>query len=56
MIVATAYMDEAQRFDWLIAMDDGAVLATGTPAELLSRTGTATLEEAFIALGRGERS
>ncbi|MBP6139551.1 MAG: ABC transporter ATP-binding protein, partial [Brachymonas sp.] len=29
VIVATAYMDEAQRFDWLIAMDDGRVLATG---------------------------
>jgi ABC-type multidrug transport system ATPase subunit len=28
-------MDEAQRFDWLVAMDDGQVLATGTPAELL---------------------
>lgn len=30
VIVATAYMDEAQRFDWLIAMDEGRVLATGT--------------------------
>ena len=48
--VATAYMDEAQRFDWLVAMDDGKVLATGTPAELLARTGSASLEEAFIAL------
>jgi hypothetical protein len=35
VMVATAYMDEAQRFDWLVAMDDGKVLATGTPAELL---------------------
>jgi ribosome-dependent ATPase len=50
VIVATAYMDEAQRFDWLIAMDDGAILATGTPAELLARTTTDSLEEAFIAL------
>ncbi|NIE68336.1 ribosome-associated ATPase/putative transporter RbbA [Burkholderia sp. Ax-1719] len=50
VIVATAYMDEAQRFDWLIAMDDGAILATGTPAELLNRTHTESLEEAFIAL------
>jgi ribosome-dependent ATPase len=50
VIVATAYMDEAQRFDWLVAMDDGAVLATGTPHELLGRTQTASLEEAFIAL------
>ncbi|MDR1994374.1 MAG: ribosome-associated ATPase/putative transporter RbbA [Azonexus sp.] len=50
VIVATAYMDEAQRFDWLIAMDDGKILATGTPDELLARTRTASLEEAFIAL------
>ncbi len=50
VIVATAYMDEAQRFDWLVAMDDGKVLATGTPAELLQRTGCDSLESAFIAL------
>ncbi|QVQ26194.1 ribosome-associated ATPase/putative transporter RbbA [Achromobacter deleyi] len=50
VIVATAYMDEAQRFDWLIAMDEGRVLATGTPEELEQRTGAASLEAAFIAL------
>ncbi|WP_038212581.1 ribosome-associated ATPase/putative transporter RbbA [Xenophilus azovorans] len=50
VIVATAYMDEARRFDWLVAMDGGQVLATGTPAELLSRTGCDSLEAAFIAL------
>ena len=31
-LVATAYMDEAERFDWLVAMNDGRVLATGSPA------------------------
>ncbi len=50
VLVATAYMDEAQRFDWLIALDAGQVLAEGRPAELLQRTGAATLEAAFIAL------
>lgn len=50
VLVATAYMDEAQRFDWLVAMDAGQVLATGTPAELLAQTGTQHLEAAFIAL------
>ncbi|WP_025917621.1 ribosome-associated ATPase/putative transporter RbbA [Herminiimonas sp. CN] len=50
VIVATAYMDEAQRFDWLVAMDGGRVLATGTPGELLAHTGSASLEAAFIAL------
>jgi ribosome-dependent ATPase len=50
VIVATAYMEEAARFDWLVAMDDGRVLATGTPAELLRQTGADNLDAAFIAL------
>jgi len=50
VIVATAYMDEAERFDWLVAMDGGKVLATGSPEELKSRTGSHNLEAAFIAL------
>jgi len=50
VIVATAYMDEAQRFDWLVAIDDGQVLATGSPQELLDSTGSRSLEEAFIRL------
>ena len=50
VLVATAYMDEARRFDWLIAMDAGRVLATGSPGELLAHTGCDTLEAAFVAL------
>ncbi|MEO5796816.1 MAG: ribosome-associated ATPase/putative transporter RbbA [Rhodoferax sp.] len=50
VVVATAYMEEADRFDWLVAMDAGRILAQGTPAELRARTGTDTLEAAFIAL------
>lgn len=50
VLVATAYMDEAARFDWLVAMNAGKILATGTAEELYRRTGTLTLEEAFIAL------
>ncbi len=50
VMVATAYMDEAARFDWLIAMDAGRILATGTLAELLARTGSPSLDAAFIAL------
>ncbi|MBX9875335.1 MAG: ATP-binding cassette domain-containing protein, partial [Beijerinckiaceae bacterium] len=50
VVVATAYMEEAARFDWLVAMDAGCVLATGAPADLLAQTGAATLDEAFIAL------
>ncbi|WP_313136716.1 ribosome-associated ATPase/putative transporter RbbA [Paracoccus jeotgali] len=50
VITATAYMEEAAHFDWLVAMNAGRVLATGTPAELLARTGARNLDEAFIAL------
>nr|MBF0683943.1 ribosome-associated ATPase/putative transporter RbbA [Pseudomonas sp.] len=50
VLVATAYMDEAQRFDHLVAMDAGRVLATGTPDQLLVRTASSSLEEAFIRL------
>ncbi len=50
VLVATAYMEEAARFDWLAAMDSGRVLATGRPDILMARTGTASLEDAFIAL------
>ncbi|PMS23616.1 ABC transporter ATP-binding protein/permease, partial [Trinickia dabaoshanensis] len=50
VIVATAYMDEAARLEWLVAMDAGRVLATGTPQALLERTQAQTLEQAFIAL------
>ena len=55
VIVATAYMEEAARFDWLVAMDAGRLLATGTPEELLQQTGTSTLDAAFIALLPEER-
>ncbi|MBX3303460.1 MAG: ribosome-associated ATPase/putative transporter RbbA [Nitrospira sp.] len=50
VLVATAYMEEAARFDWLVAMDAGRILATGSPQELLIRAGTDSLENAFIAL------
>ncbi len=50
VLVATAYMEEAADFDWLVAMDDGRILATGSPAELRQRTGQADLDAAFIQL------
>jgi len=50
VVVATAYMEEAERFDWLIAMNAGKILAAGTPAELKAAAGARTVEDAFIAL------
>jgi len=60
VLVSTAYMDEAQQFDWLIAMNAGRVLASGTVSEIQERTGTHDLEQAFVQLlpaeARGDRS
>jgi ABC-type multidrug transport system ATPase subunit/ABC-type multidrug transport system permease subunit len=50
VLVATAYMDEAERFDWLVAMNAGKVLATGSPKEIKRGTNEKTLERAFIRL------
>src|SRR5215468_1166978 len=50
VLVATAYMDEAEGFDWLVAMNAGKVMATGTPDELRRKTNETTLERAFIKL------
>ena len=50
VLISTAYMDEAQQWDWIVAMDAGRVLATGTPAELMEETGTKDLEKCFIQL------
>ena len=50
VVVATAYMEEAERFDWLVAMNAGRVLGTGSAEELRRQTGNSTLEDAFISL------
>ena len=50
VLVSTAYMEEAQSFDWLAAMDAGRLLASGTPATLMAHTGTRDLDAAFIGL------
>jgi ribosome-dependent ATPase len=50
VLVATAYMEEAERFDWLVAMNGGKVLGTGSSSELKAATKTSSLEDAFIAL------
>ncbi len=50
VLVATAYMDEAEQFDYLVALNAGTVLACGSPAELKQQTQTQQLEAAFIRL------
>nr|WP_279012036.1 ribosome-associated ATPase/putative transporter RbbA [Zymomonas mobilis] len=50
VIVSTAYMEEAARFSWLVAMDDGKVLANGKTTDILKQTGQDTVEKAYISL------
>jgi ribosome-dependent ATPase len=50
VLVATAYMDEAEGFEWLMAMNAGSIMATGTAQELKQNTQEDTLEKAFIRL------
>ena len=50
VVVATAYMEEAERFDALVAMNAGKILAAGSPAELKAQTRAQTVEDAFITL------
>lgn len=50
VLVATAYMDEAEAFDWLVAMHDGRILDTGSPQEIKDKTATQDLESAFVGL------
>lgn len=50
-LVSTAYLDEASRFDRLVLMHAGRVLAEGPPESL--RGGAGDLEAAFVALLAG---
>ncbi len=53
VLVATAYMEEAEQFDYLLALDAGRVLACRPMAEVLS--GGGTLEAAYVAMLPAER-
>jgi ABC-2 type transport system ATP-binding protein len=55
VFLTTHYMDEADRVAHRIAViDHGKGVALGTSAEIKERTGTQTLEEAFLALTGNE--
>jgi len=56
VMVATSDMDEAERFDRVVMMDAGRILADGHPAKLKKETHTETLEQAFVALLPPERA
>ena len=55
MIVTTHYMDEAEKFDRLVFLSRGKVMALGTPAEVKRQFGEGlSLEDIFVTLQERE--
>lgn len=52
ILITTHYMDEAFRCERVGLVDQGKLIAEGTPGDLLHQTGTGSLEEAFLALAK----
>lgn len=52
IFLSTHYLGEADRCDDVLLMRQGGILAKGTPRQLLARTRTATMDDAFVALLR----
>jgi len=50
LVVSSHVMDEAERCDELLLMREGRVLTRGTPAGLKQRTGTTSMDAAFLRL------
>jgi lipooligosaccharide transport system ATP-binding protein len=57
LLITTHYMEEAERIcDRLVIMDEGRIVAAGTPGELLERYGERNLEGVFLQItGHGLR-
>ncbi len=56
LLVSSHVMDEAERCTRLLLMREGRIIADDTPEALRSRTGTDTVEAAFLALVDGARA
>ena len=54
VLISTHYMDEARRCDRIGFMKEGRIIAEGVPDELLQRTATDSLEDAFLEFSRVE--
>lgn len=50
ILVSSHVMDEADRCDRIALLREGHLLAAGPPGELRERTGTTSVEDAFLAL------
>ncbi len=50
VIIATAYIDEAENFEYVLAMDDGKLIANKPTKQLITETQSQNLEQAYIKL------
>jgi ABC-2 type transport system ATP-binding protein len=55
IIITTHVMDEAYNCDRLSLIRDGEIIADGSPDEIISSSGTANIEEAFLYYSDGKR-
>lgn len=53
IIMTTHYMDEARRCDVVGMMRQGRLIAEGSPDNLMARTATTDLEQAFMMFAKG---
>ena len=54
VLVSSHVMDEAERCDRLLLMRDGRIIADGTPQEIREKAGVDDIEQAFLAIVRGD--
>ncbi len=54
VFVSSHVMDEAERCDRLLLMRDGRIIADGTPTEIKEKAGSDNVEDAFLAIVRGD--
>jgi ABC-2 type transport system ATP-binding protein len=48
IVVATAYMDEAERCGRAHLLQEGRLLASGEPRELLAQAGVGSIDDLFL--------
>ena len=56
IVVTTHYMDEAERCERLAFLSRGHLIGVGTPKEITTRFGMATIEDVFIELQRRDEA
>lgn len=54
LVITTHYMDEARHCEKVGFLRDGRLIIEGDPTNIMERTGTDNLEDAFLAVARGK--